>query len=127
MPGSNETTRRGSRTDVTTYSLRKGAADKTKADVVVAGVVKTDKGLAVAAGGEGVGSAYGRKFQPLLSTLGFQGKPGEVVKIPTAGMLKSPLLILVGLGDAASLTTEGVRRAAGVAARAVSNAATVAL
>jgi leucyl aminopeptidase len=112
---------------VTTYSLRKGAADKTKADVVVAGVVKTDKGLAVAAGGEGVGSAYGRKFQPLLSTLGFQGKPGEVVKIPTAGTLKSPLLILVGLGDAATLTTEGVRRAAGVAARAVSNAATVAL
>ncbi len=112
---------------MTTYSLRKGAADKTKADVVVAGVVKTDKGLAMAAGGEGIGSAYGRKLQPLLSTLGFEGKPGEVVKIPTAGTLKSPLLILVGLGDAAKLTTEGVRRAAGVAARAVSNAATVAL
>ena len=112
---------------MTTYSLRKGAADKTKADVVVAGVVKTDKGLAMAAGGEGIGSAYGRKLQPLLSTLGFEGKPGEVVKIPTAGTLKSPLLILVGLGDAAKLTTEGVRRAAGVAARAVSNAATVAI
>jgi len=112
---------------VTTYSLRKGAADKTKADVVVAGVVKTDKGLEMAAGGEGVASAYGRKLQPMLSTLGFEGKPGEVVKIPTAGTLKSPLLILVGLGDAAKLTTEGVRRAAGVASRAVSNAATVAL
>jgi leucyl aminopeptidase len=63
----------------------------------------------------------------MLSTLGFEGKPGEVVKIPTAGTLKSPLLILVGLGDATKLTTEGVRRAAGVASRAVSNAATVAL
>ena len=112
---------------MTTYSLRKGAADKTKADVVVAGVVKTDKGLQLAPGGEGVASAYGRKLQPLLSTLGFEGKPGEVLKIPTAGTLKSPLLILVGLGDASSLTTEGVRRAAGAAARAVSNAATVAL
>ncbi len=112
---------------MTTYSLRKGAADKTKADVVVAGVVRTEKGLAMAPGGEGVGSAYGRKLQPLLSTLGFNGKPGEVAKIPTAGTLKSPLLILVGLGEASKLTTEGVRRAAGAAARAVSNAATVAL
>jgi len=112
---------------VTTYSLSKGAAEKTKADVVVAGVVRTDKGLEMAAGGEGVASAYGRKLQPMLSTLGFEGKPGEVVKIPTAGTLKSPLLILVGLGDSAKLTTEGVRRAAGVASRAVSNAATVAL
>jgi leucyl aminopeptidase len=112
---------------VTTYSLRKGAADKTKSDVVVAGVVKTKKGLEMAPGGEGVASAYGRKLQPLLSTLGFEGKPGEVVKIPTAGNLKSPLLILVGLGDAEKLTTEAVRRAAGVAARAVSNAASVAV
>jgi leucyl aminopeptidase len=112
---------------VTTYSLRKGAAEKTKTDVVVAGVVKTKKGLAMAPGGEGIGSAYGRKLQPLLSTLGFEGKPGEVVKIPTAGTLKSPLLILVGLGDEEKVTPEGVRRAAGVAARAVSNAATVAL
>jgi leucyl aminopeptidase len=112
---------------VTTYSLRKGSADKTKSDVVVAGVVKTKKGLEMAPGGEGVASAYGRKLQPLLSTLGFEGKPGEVVKIPTAGTLKSPLLILVGLGDAEKLTTETVRRAAGAAARAVSNAQTVAL
>ncbi len=112
---------------MTTYSLRKGAADKTKTDVVVAGVVRTDKGMEIAAGGEGVASAYGRKLQPLLSTLGFEGKPGEVVKVPTGGTLKSPLLILVGLGDAAKLTPEAVRRAAGVAARAVSNAATVAL
>ncbi|HEX6248197.1 MAG TPA: leucyl aminopeptidase [Nocardioidaceae bacterium] len=112
---------------MTTYSLRKGAADKTRTDVVVAGVVKTKKGLEMAPGGEGVASAYGRKLRPLLSTLGFEGKPGDVVKIPTAGALKSPLLILVGLGEAEALTTEKVRRASGVAARAVSNAATVAL
>jgi leucyl aminopeptidase len=112
---------------VTTYSLRKGAADKTRADVVVAGVVRTKKGLEAAPGAEGVGSSYGRKLQPLLSTLGFDGKPGEVVRIPTGGAVKSPLLILVGLGDSDKVTPETVRRAAGVAARAVSNAATVAL
>jgi leucyl aminopeptidase len=112
---------------VTTYSLRKGAADKTRADVVVAGIVRTRKGLAPAPGGEGVASAYGRKLQPMLSTLGFDGRPGDVVKVPTAGTLKSPLLVLVGLGEAEKLSPEAVRRAAGVAARTVSNAATVAL
>ena len=112
---------------MTTYSLRKGAPDKTRADVVVIGVVKTGKGLEVAAGGEGVPSAYGRKFTPLLSTLGVTGKPGEVTKVPTGGALKSPLLIIVGLGEKKKLTTEAVRRGAGVAARSVTNAANVAL
>ena len=112
---------------MTTYSLRKGDPDKTKTDVVVAGVVRTKKGLEIAPGGEGVASAYGRKLRPLLSTLGFEGKPGEVAKVPTGGTLKSPLLILVGLGERDRLTTEAVRRAAGAAARSVSNAAHVAL
>jgi leucyl aminopeptidase len=112
---------------LTTYTLRRGAAEKTKADVVIIGVVRTPKGLRAAAGGEGVASAYGRKFAPLLSTIGFAGKPGEVAKAPTGGMIKSPLLILVGLGDESAVDTAAVRRAAGVAARAVSNAASVAL
>ena len=112
---------------MTTYSLRKGAADKTKADVVVVGVARTAKGPEVAPGGESVAAAYGRKFGPLLSTIGFSGKAGETAAIPTGGVIKSPLVILVGLGDRDKLTTEAVRRAAGVAARSVSNAATVAL
>ena len=112
---------------MTTYSLRKGAADKTKSDVVVIGVVKTGKGLEVAPGGEEVASAYGRKFAPLLSTLGFEGNPGEVAKVPTGDTIKSPLLMLVGLGDRDKLDPEAVRRAAGVAARSVSNAASVAV
>jgi len=112
---------------VTSYTLRKGAADKTKADVVVVGVVRTPKGLRAAPGGEGVASAFGRKFAPLLSTIGFTAKPGEVTKVPTGGTIKSPLLILVGLGDASGVDASAVRRAAGVAIRAVSNAASVAV
>jgi leucyl aminopeptidase len=112
---------------LTSYTLRKGAAEKTKADVVVIGVVRTPKGLRAAAGGEGVAAAYGRKFAPLLSALGFAGKPGEVAKVPTGGTIKSPLLILVGLGEQSDLDAAAVRRAAGVAARAVSNAASVAI
>jgi len=112
---------------VTTYSLSKGSPTKIKTDVLVVGVVRTDKGLSAAPGGEDVASAYGRKFAPLLSTIGFTGKPGEVATLPTSGVVTSPLLILVGLGDRAAMTTETVRRAAGAAARSVSNASTVAL
>jgi leucyl aminopeptidase len=113
--------------ELTTYTLRKGAAEKTKADVVVIGVVQTPKGLTAAPGGEGVATAYGRKFAPLLSTIGFSARAGEVAKVPTAGMIKSPLLILVGLGPAGAVDAAAVRRAAGVALRTVSNAASVTL
>ncbi|CAA9360486.1 MAG: Cytosol aminopeptidase PepA [uncultured Nocardioidaceae bacterium] len=112
---------------MTTYSLRKGSAEKIKSDVVVVGVVQTEDGLQAAPGAEGVASAYGRRFAPLLSTMGFTGKAGETTTVPTGGVIKSPLLILVGLGERDRLTTERVRRAAGVAARSVSNASTVAL
>jgi leucyl aminopeptidase len=111
---------------VTSYTLRKGAAERTKADVVVVGVGRTPKGLRAAPGGEGVAAAYGRKLAPLLSTVGFTGKPGEVTKVPTGGIVKSPLLLLVGLGELDDLDASVVRRAAGVAARSVSNAASVA-
>ncbi|UMG94958.1 M17 family peptidase N-terminal domain-containing protein [Nocardioides sp. TF02-7] len=69
--------------------------------------------------------AYGRRLAPLLATVGMTGKPGEVVKVPTAGTIGSPLLVLVGLGSDPDALA--VRRAAGAAARAVTNAATVAL
>jgi len=110
---------------LTTYTLRKGAADKTGADVVVVGLRSTAKGASVAPGGEAVASAYGRKLAPLLQSLGLKAKAGEVAKVPTGGVLKAPLVLFVGLG--ATPDAEAVRRAAGVAARSVSNAASVAL
>ena len=112
---------------MTSYTLRKGSPEKTRADVVVVGVCRTAKGLQAAPGGERVAAAYGRKFAPLLSTLGFTGRVDEVAKVPTNGTIKSPMLVLVGLGDAARVDAAALRRAAGQAVRAVSNAASVAL
>ena len=112
---------------MTTYTLRKGSPAKTRTDAVVIGVVSAGKGAVAASGGEDVASAYGRKFGPLLATLGVTGKRGEVAKIPTGGTLKSPLLVVVGLGPADKVDPDAVRRAAGVAARTVTNSATVAL
>ena len=113
---------------VTTYTLRKGSPAKTRTDLVVIGVARTSKGdLEVCPGAEDVASAYGRRFRPLLASMGFDGKVGEVLRVPTAGTLKAVQLLVVGLGKRDALTLEGVRRAAGVAARNTGNAASVAL
>ncbi|KQW43899.1 aminopeptidase [Nocardioides sp. Root1257] len=110
---------------MTTYTLRSANPAKTRCDAVVVGVVQTPKGVELADGGDEVGKAYGRKLRPLLASLGVTGKTGETVKVPTSGTLASPLLVLVGLGK--KVDTVAVRRAAGVAARSVGNAASVAV
>ena len=110
---------------VTTYNLRTASPAKTRADAVVVGIVQHDKGPRIAPGGEDVAKAYGRKFQPLLATLGFKGKAGEIAKVPTGGAINSPLLVLAGLGEDADAAT--IRRAAGAAARAATNATSVAV
>jgi leucyl aminopeptidase len=111
---------------VTTYALRTASPAKTRADAVVVGVTSTSSDQPqVAPGGEDVAQAYGRRWAPLLSSLGVTGKAGEVVKIPTSGAIGSPLLYLVGLGG--DPDTDAVRRGAGAAARAVTNAASIAL
>jgi len=110
---------------VTSYALSNANPAKTRADAVVVGVLKTADGPTLVAGAKEVADAWGRKFRPLLSSLGVTGKAGEVTKIPTAGTISSPLLVLIGLGETA--TAAAVRRAAGVAARSVPNAASVAI
>jgi leucyl aminopeptidase len=115
---------------VTTYHLRGASPAKTRADAVVVGAWKTAHGVALADGAEDVASAFGRSLRPLLSTLGFTGRAGEVTRVPTAGRLATPLLVLAGLGErprdrAAEILA--VRRAAGESARSTANAASVAL
>lgn len=110
---------------MTTYTLRSASPAKTRCDAVVVGVRQTADGPALTDAGADVAKAYGRKLRPLLSSLGVTGKAGEVVKVPTSGVLSSSLLVLVGLGKAED--HRAVRRAAGVAARSVPNAASVAI
>ncbi len=115
---------------MTTYALRSASPAKTRADAVVIGVVQGKDRAEVAPGGEDVAKAWGRKFAPMLAALGVKGKAGEVTRIPTAGTITSPVLVLVGLGsleDGSSVPSTTLRTAAGAAARAVTNAASVAL
>jgi len=115
---------------VTSYHLRGASPAKTRADAVVVGAWKNARGATLADGSEDVTSAFGRSLRPLLSTLGFTGKAGEVARVPTGGSISSPLLVLVGMGDKPAdraAQVLAVRRAAGVAARSTANAASVAL
>ncbi|MDN5896925.1 MAG: leucyl aminopeptidase family protein, partial [Nocardioides sp.] len=112
---------------MTTYILRNASPAKTKTDAVIVGVVKTPKGPVLAGAAEDVTKAYGRKLKPLLQALSLTGASGELAKIPTAGAINSPLLVLIGLGEEKKVDATVVRRAAGTAARSVGNAASVAL
>ncbi len=112
---------------MTNYTLSGASPAKTRADAVVVGVVQTAKSVELAVGAEEVAAAYGRKLAPLLASIAAKGKAGEVALIPTGGAISSPLLVLVGLGAKADVDHVVVRRAAGAAARAITNAASVAL
>jgi leucyl aminopeptidase len=116
---------------VTSYHLRGASPAKTRADAVVVGAWTDRKaGVTLADGAGEVAAAFGRTLRPLLSTLGFTGKTGEVTRLPTAGRLSSPLLVLVGMGEQPperAAEVLAVRRAAGVAARSTANASSVAV
>jgi leucyl aminopeptidase len=115
---------------VTSYHLRGASPAKTRADAVVVGVWKGARGVTPADGSADVVEAFGRSLRPMLSTLGFTGKAGDVARVPTGGRISSPLLVLVGMGpEPAERAAQvlAVRRAAGVAARSTANAASVAL
>ena len=109
----------------TTYTLRSASPAKTRAEAVVVGVLATDKGPVACDAGADVVAAWGRKWAPLLASLGVTGKAGESVRLPTNGVINAQLLVLVGLGSEPDDTS--VRRSAGVAARSVPNAASVAI
>ncbi|MFN8194147.1 MAG: leucyl aminopeptidase [Nocardioidaceae bacterium] len=112
---------------MTTYTLRSASPAKTRCDAVVVGTVQAGKGVELAPGAEDVAAAYGRRLGPLLANLGVSGKAGEVVKLPTQGTVAAGLLVLVGLGKKDAVDQVVLRRAAGAAARGVTNAASVAL
>jgi len=84
-----------------------------KTDVLVIGVAKGPKGLALSAGNAAVDKAYGGRLVKVLADLGFQGNEDEAVRVPTLGQLGASSVVAVGLGDAKKVTAETLRRAAG--------------
>ncbi|GAB2840224.1 leucyl aminopeptidase [Streptomyces deserti] len=108
---------------MTALTLSTAAAPGLRADAIVIGVAKGAKGPVVAPGAEAVDKAYDGKLAGVLETLGASGAEGEVTKLPAPSGFKAPLVVAVGLGAEpekdASYDGEALRKAAGVAARAL--------
>ncbi|PZH15951.1 leucyl aminopeptidase [Streptomyces sp. NTH33] len=115
---------------MTALTLSTAAAPGLRADAIVIGVAKgagsRSGDLVVAPGAETVDQAYDGKLAGILETLGASGTEGEVTKLPAPAGFKAPLVLAVGLGPQpekdASYGAEALRRAAGVAARALAGA-----
>ncbi|ANH91184.1 MULTISPECIES: leucyl aminopeptidase [unclassified Streptomyces] len=114
---------------MTALTLSTAAAPGLRADAIVVGVAKGTSrsgALVLAPGAEAVDAAYDGKLAAVLETLGASGAEGEVTKLPAPSGFKAPLVLAVGLGAApekdAGFDPEALRRAAGVAARALTGA-----
>ncbi|MFD0314478.1 leucyl aminopeptidase [Streptomyces flavalbus] len=108
---------------MTALTLSTAAAPGLRADAIVIGVAKGDKAPVVAPGAEAVDKAYDGRLAGVLETLGASGAEGEVTKLPAPPGFKAPLVVAVGLGTEpgkdAEYGAEALRKAAGVAARAL--------
>ncbi|WP_369237731.1 leucyl aminopeptidase [Streptomyces sp. R21] len=108
---------------MTALTLSTAAASGLRADAIVVGVAKGDKGPVVAPGAEAVDKAYDGRLADVLQTLGASGAEGEVTKLPAPSGFKAPVVVAVGLGaapeDDETYGAEELRRAAGAVARAL--------
>ncbi|MFJ8145411.1 leucyl aminopeptidase [Streptomyces sp. NPDC096094] len=115
---------------MTALTLSTAAAPGLRADAIVIGVAKgtasRSGGLVVAPGAEAVDKAYDGRLAGVLETLGATGAEGEVTKLPAPSGFKAPVVVAVGLGAEpekdADFDAEALRKAAGVAARALAGA-----
>ncbi|MDX6353873.1 MAG: leucyl aminopeptidase [Streptomyces sp.] len=111
---------------MTALTLSTSSAATLRADAVVVGVAKGPKGPRLAPGAEAVDAAFDGKLAATLETLGAAGAEGEVTKLPAPAGVKATVVLAVGLGEAADdgkgYDPEALRKAAGVAARALSGA-----
>lgn len=111
---------------MTALTLSTSSAAALRADAVVVGVTKGAKGPQIAPGAESVDKAFDGKLAAVLETLGASGADGELTKVPAPAGVKAAVVVAVGLGetpeDGAGFDPEALRRAAGVAARALGGA-----
>ena len=111
---------------MTTIDLKSGDASRIKADAVVIGITKRGNGIAFSEGAEAVEAAYGKSLKKTLTAMGANGRAGQVTKLPAAAGVSATLVVAVGIGDRPN-ATEGLRRAAGAAIRALAGSQHVVL
>ncbi len=84
------------------------------------------KGVVLVGPASSLRAAPQRKLADALAALGATGKPGDVVRIPGAGITAAPVVVAIGVG-AGPWSEESLRRAAGTAVRALAGTRRVTL
>jgi leucyl aminopeptidase len=108
-----------------------------KVDALVVGVGKGPDGPVLAPGAESVDKAFKGKLAATVASLGGTGAAGEVTKVPALGATRASVVVAVGLGEGsgdggrrrrpATYEPETLRRAAGMAGRALAGTRKVGL
>ncbi|MFM8303094.1 MAG: leucyl aminopeptidase [Actinomycetota bacterium] len=98
-------------------------ADTVPADLLV---VPAGPDGPIGRAGATVRTALGDQIAAVSAAAGFEGKPGQTALVPTGGSLSAPAVLLVGMGDPATVTVDGLRRAGAVLARASTKVRSVA-
>ena len=70
--------------------------------------------------------ALGADIDAVVAAGGFEGKPGQTALLATGGRLPAAAVLLVGVGDPAAVTADGLRRAGAALARSATKVRTVA-
>ena len=73
-----------------------------------------------------VDAALGGGLASFIAETGFDAKVGDTLAVPTSGRLRAKAAILVGIGDPATLTADGIRRAGAAVARRATRVTSVA-
>jgi leucyl aminopeptidase len=103
-----------------------GASGLDVLDVLVVGAHAGPGGARPAAGATSAAeTACGGRLQQALDVLGATGAVEEITLIPAIAGSPVPLVATVGLGEAAAVDAESLRRAAGAAVRALAGRARV--
>jgi leucyl aminopeptidase len=105
------------------FTVSTSAADRVAAELLA---VPIGKGAELGPGADAVDRALDGGLAAFLAEAGFEGKLGETLAVPTGGRLKAKAALLVGVGDPAELTLDGVRRAAAAVARRAGKVGSVA-
>ncbi|HEX5588532.1 MAG TPA: leucyl aminopeptidase [Acidimicrobiia bacterium] len=120
-----------------TFTVATGSVDRVAADLLAVPVgtapapTSPKRGSDAPArvlgpGADALDDALGGDLVAFLDEVGFEGKLGEAIAVPTGGKLRAKAALVVGVGDPAELTPDGLRRAAAAVARRASKVTSVA-
>jgi leucyl aminopeptidase len=104
------------------FAVTTRPADKVRADMLA---VPMFAGDTPGPGAEIVEAALGGSLRTLIEEAGFGGKPDETLVVPIPGPAASGVAVLVGLGEASTVSTDRLRRAAAAVARRAAHARSV--